>query len=97
MEVSGQVHAPAALPQGKSPWYPLDRSLGGPQSRHGCDGEEKNSQSLQGLEPPIIQPVAQCYTTELPLNLFSAYWNEKMVMNCEVERSEEEIVVTHFQ
>jgi hypothetical protein len=24
MEVSGQLHAPAALPQGKSPWYPLD-------------------------------------------------------------------------
>jgi hypothetical protein len=27
MEVSGQLHAPAALPTGKSPWYPLDRSL----------------------------------------------------------------------
>jgi hypothetical protein len=23
MEVSCQLHAPAALPQGKSPWYPL--------------------------------------------------------------------------
>jgi len=22
MEVSGQLHAPAALPPGKSPWYP---------------------------------------------------------------------------
>jgi hypothetical protein len=29
--------------QGKSPWYPLDRRLGGPQSRSGR-GEEKNSQ-----------------------------------------------------
>jgi hypothetical protein len=27
MEVSGQLHAPAALPQGKSPWCPLDRRL----------------------------------------------------------------------
>jgi hypothetical protein len=35
MEVSGQLHAPAALPPGKSPWYPLDRRLGGPQSRSG--------------------------------------------------------------
>jgi hypothetical protein len=35
MEVSGQLQAPAALPQGKSPWYPLDRRLGGPQSRSG--------------------------------------------------------------
>jgi hypothetical protein len=27
--VSGQLHAPAALPPGKEPWYPLDRRLGG--------------------------------------------------------------------
>jgi hypothetical protein len=40
-------------PQGKSPWYPLDRSLGGPQSRSGRGGEEKISQL------PIVQPVAQ--------------------------------------
>jgi hypothetical protein len=41
MEVSGQLHAPAALPQGKSPWYPLDKRLGGPQSRSGLGGVEK--------------------------------------------------------
>jgi hypothetical protein len=50
MEVSGQLHAPAALPQGKSPWYPLYRRLGGPQIRSGR-GEEKNSQSPPGIEP----------------------------------------------
>jgi hypothetical protein len=61
---SGQLNAPAALSQGKSPWYPLNRRLGGPQSLSGCR-EEKNSQPLVGLEPPIIQPVAQRYTTEL--------------------------------
>jgi hypothetical protein len=44
--------------QGNSPWYPLDRRLGGAQSRSGRGGEEKNSQLLPGLEPPIIQPVA---------------------------------------
>jgi hypothetical protein len=27
-------------PRGKSPWYPLDRRLGGPQSRSGRDGEK---------------------------------------------------------
>jgi hypothetical protein len=31
-EVSGQLHAPAALPLGKSSRYPLYRRLGGPQS-----------------------------------------------------------------
>jgi hypothetical protein len=30
MEVSGQLHTPFALPQGKSPQYPLDTMLGGP-------------------------------------------------------------------
>jgi hypothetical protein len=38
-------------PQGKSPWYPLDRRLGGPQRRYGRGGEEKNSQP-----PPEIEP-----------------------------------------
>jgi hypothetical protein len=33
MKVSVQLHAPAVLPQGKSRWYPLDKKLGGPQSR----------------------------------------------------------------
>jgi hypothetical protein len=70
MEVICQLYAPAALPpQGKSPWYPLDRRLGGPQSRSGPGGEEKNSQPLPGLEPPIIQPVVQRYTAE------QIHWN----------------------
>jgi hypothetical protein len=49
-------------PHGNSPWYLLGRRLGGLQSRSGSGGEEKNSQPLTGLEPPIIQPVAQSYT-----------------------------------
>jgi hypothetical protein len=60
MEVSGQLHAMAALPPAKELWYPLDRKLGGPQSQSGRGGEEKNSQPLQGQEPPIpIQSVDQ--------------------------------------
>jgi hypothetical protein len=51
MEVSGQFHALAALPQGNSLWYPLDMRLGGPQSRSGKGGEEKNSKSQPGIEP----------------------------------------------
>jgi hypothetical protein len=52
-------------PQGKSPWYTLDRRLDGPQSQSGHGGEEKNSQPLPGFKPLIIQPVVQCYTSEL--------------------------------
>jgi hypothetical protein len=65
MELSVQLHAPAVYPQGKSAWYSSDRRLGGPQSQSGCFGEEKNSQCIPGLEHSIIQPIAQCYATEL--------------------------------
>jgi hypothetical protein len=37
--------------QRKSPWYPFDRRLAGPQSRSGRVGEEKNSQPPPGIEP----------------------------------------------
>jgi hypothetical protein len=51
--------------QGKSPWYPLDRRLGGPQSQSGCSGEEKNFQPLLELKTPITQPIAQHYIIEI--------------------------------
>jgi hypothetical protein len=52
MEVNGQRHAPAALyPRGNNPQYPLDRRLGGPQSRSGQRTEEKNPLTLPGIEP----------------------------------------------
>jgi hypothetical protein len=38
-------------PQGKSPWYPLDRRLGGFQNRSERGGEEKISQPPPGIEP----------------------------------------------
>jgi hypothetical protein len=44
LEVSGQLgqlHVPAALSPGKSPRYPLDKKLGGPQSRSGRCREVK--------------------------------------------------------
>jgi hypothetical protein len=43
MEVSGQLRAPAILPRVKSRRYPLDRKLGGLQSRSGRSGEGKKS------------------------------------------------------
>jgi hypothetical protein len=38
-------------PQGKSPWHPLDRRLGGVHSCSGRGGEEKNSQPPPGIDP----------------------------------------------
>jgi hypothetical protein len=48
---------PPLYPQGKSPWYPLDRRMGGLQSRSVHRRKEKNSEPPPGLEPSINQPV----------------------------------------
>jgi hypothetical protein len=58
------THRPL-YPQGKSPRYSLDRRLDGHQSRFARGGEGKNFQPLPGLEPPIIQPLAQGYPGSL--------------------------------
>jgi hypothetical protein len=55
MEVSSQPHAPAALPQGKSPWHPLDRTLDGPQSLSEQGGEEKNFTQFRDSKPREIR------------------------------------------
>jgi hypothetical protein len=63
MKVSGQLHdLDRFTTREKAPWYPLDRRMGGPQSRSGRGGEEIYSQPLPGFETPIIQTVAQRYT-----------------------------------
>jgi hypothetical protein len=74
-------------PQGKSPWYSLYRRLGEPQSLSGCGGEEKNSHPLSGLEPPIIQPVAQRCTTELTRLLKGSNDVEVRVINVATSRN----------
>jgi hypothetical protein len=66
------------FPQVKSPSYSLDRRLTEPQSRPGHGGEEKNSQPLPGLEPPIIHFVVQRYATELfRLQFICTKWQMK--------------------
>jgi hypothetical protein len=52
---------PQLYPQGKSPRYPLDRRLGGTQSRYGHCVEGKSSKPRQESNPDylIVQPVAK--------------------------------------
>jgi hypothetical protein len=52
---------PGRFHPGKSPWYPLDRRLGGPHSRSGRYGEDKSLASA-GNRPPAGLPVARRYT-----------------------------------
>jgi hypothetical protein len=62
LDGSGQLHALSALPPGEtSPRYPLDRRLGGPQSRSGRCRDEGNL-TLAGNQTPVVQPVARRYT-----------------------------------
>jgi hypothetical protein len=49
MEVSSQLHAPAALFPAKEPRYPLHKSTNGLQILSGLNGEEENL-TLPGLE-----------------------------------------------
>jgi len=58
MEVNGQLHAPAGLPQGKKPQYPLDRKLIGPHSRFGR-GDEEKKYPPPGKEPRLFSPLSQ--------------------------------------
>jgi hypothetical protein len=58
MEVSGQLDASAVLFARRSLLFPLDRRLGGPQSRFGC-GDEKNIPVRNGNRTPVVQSIAQ--------------------------------------
>jgi hypothetical protein len=61
--------APQPLyPKGKSPRYPLDRRLGGSQSRSGGCVEEKNL-TPAGNRNPAVQPIARRYP-----DTFTYYW-----------------------
>jgi hypothetical protein len=57
----------------------LDKRLDMPQNSSGRGGEEKNFQPLLGLKPPIIQPIAQRYTTELS-RLLPQQWEESSIV-----------------
>ena len=59
MGVDSQLHAPAALPPGKSPGTHCIRGWVGP--RVGLDGWEE-SRPPPGFDPRTVQPVASSYT-----------------------------------
>jgi hypothetical protein len=58
MGVGGQLHAPAALPPGKTR-YPLYRRLGRPQDR---SGQVRKVSPPPGFDPRTVQPAASHYT-----------------------------------
>jgi hypothetical protein len=71
MEVSGQLHVPAVYPRGKSPKYPLYRSLGGPQSRSGRGGRRRNSRHCPCRELNHSRPIRSLVSTLTELTRLS--------------------------
>jgi hypothetical protein len=65
MQVSGQLHAPAASYRKKSRRYPLDMRLSGTQNWSERYGEEKNLAS-PGNRTAAFRPVARLYTVIPP-------------------------------
>jgi len=60
MVMSVQLHAPAALPLGKSPLYPLDRRLRGPHipSVDAVSEREREISYPAGNRTPVVKPVS---------------------------------------
>jgi hypothetical protein len=83
----GSLTTPPLYPLGNSQQYPLDRSLGGPQSRSGRGGEEKESlaclcrESNHGRPDPSLVTVV----TELPC-LHLIYFKRNYFKKCRVHR-----------
>jgi hypothetical protein len=75
MEVSGQLHASAATFQGKNLRYLSDRRLGGPQSRSGCSGKEKNSIAPTGNRNPIAPIFQPVVTAIVVVIIITHYFN----------------------
>jgi hypothetical protein len=67
--MSGQFHAPAALPPGKEHRYALNRRMGGPQIAFGSCGEKI---SLAGIGSPD-RPARSLVPTPTELSRFSGY------------------------
>jgi hypothetical protein len=72
MEVSGQLHIPAALSRGKSPLYPMYRRLGGPQTRSRRYAEEKTL-APAGSRTTVVQPFPVATLIELSRLSFRAW------------------------
>jgi hypothetical protein len=85
--MSDQFHPPAALtpkyPRRNNTPTPMDRKLGGPQSRSGCSGEEKIEPLLSPIHytgwatPPPLNISIQCSTQQ-----FASYVTTRSFLAC---------------
>jgi hypothetical protein len=62
MEMSGQLHAPAALPLGKEPLVPIGQEAGWAPEPFWTRWFREKFPAPTGNLTPIVQPVAQRYT-----------------------------------
>jgi hypothetical protein len=106
MDVSGQIHAPAALPPGKEPQYSLDRRLGGPQTRSGRGGEEDpilyrkskpdpSSHDLVTIISILNDLIAHCSVSVVLLGTVTSFPLQSMFDLCDVRGTMQCIKWTH--
>lgn len=55
MGVSGKLQPRLLYPQGRSPWYALNKKLCGLQNLSGCFGNETNMSVLPGINPQFLR------------------------------------------
>jgi len=80
MEVSGQLHVPTALPQGKRPRYPLDSRLVGPRADLGAVLKRKNPCPFRELNSCHSARILITIQTELPrLVLYNLLGSESVI------------------
>jgi hypothetical protein len=91
--VSGQRHTPAALyPRGRTPRYPLDRRLDGPQRWSGHKSLDENS---LGIEPRSA--VVRYYTDwASPAPSFNVILNFNKQLNLRLRRVQEVGLASHI-
>jgi hypothetical protein len=65
--------------QAKSPWYPMDRRLGGTQSRSERSGVENDSQPPSGLEPRSSSSISLSYPGSFILDQYEPKLNSPNV------------------
>jgi hypothetical protein len=75
MEMSGQLHVPAALFLGKRPWYLLDSRVGRPQSRFERGVEEKKNPFPLRESNPGLQ-ARSSVTILIELSVYRGFYRE---------------------
>jgi hypothetical protein len=88
MEVGGQICAHAVSSQGKGPWYPRGKRIGGHKSQYGHYGEEKSVFALLEIEPQFLShPIHSLVSKPNELSWFLENKGHKTLYNMKMQKT----------